>query len=144
MDARSVIGGSGLFGGEAVIARSLHRIAAPAPYAGVDLNHGFTAWARDLPTLDEAEAALVLRRAVFISAGRGVNLDAPGRTTGPRGGCWVWQPERAEQATRNIGSTLDFTARPEALTRDDRAWLDFAPQRRLGISPAASFPEGPG
>jgi hypothetical protein len=98
----------------------------PAPYAGLAIGTGFTGWVRDRLSLDEAEAALVLRRAVFISGGRGVDLDAPGRTTGPMGGCWVWQPERAASAKRNIGSTQDFTGRAELLTQDDQAWLDFA------------------
>ena len=75
--------------------------------------------------MDEAEAALVLRRAVFISGGRGVDLDAPDRRMGPRGGCWAWQPERAQRAVRMVGSTLDFTDRADDLTAHDRGWLAF-------------------
>ncbi|MDB5446991.1 MAG: hypothetical protein JWQ97_2308, partial [Phenylobacterium sp.] len=101
------------------------KIIAPEPYAGRDIGTGFTGFARGLP-LDEAEAALVLRRAVFISGGRMIDLDAPGRTTGPMGGCWVWQPERAALATRIVGSTRDFTGRADELARDDQAWLAFA------------------
>lgn len=101
-------------------------ITGPAPYAGLAIGTGFTGWVRERLSLDEAEAALVLRRAVFISGGRGVDLDAPGRTTGPMGGCWVWQPERAAAAKRNIGSTQDFTGRADVLLQDDQAWLDFA------------------
>lgn len=101
-------------------------IVGPAPFAGVGIGGGFTGWARDHLDLDLAEAALVLRRGVFISSGRTVDLDAPGRTTGPMGGCWVWQPERAALATRIVGSTHDFTERPQVLTLDDQDWLAFA------------------
>ena len=100
-------------------------IIGPKPFAGIGIGSGFTGWARDNLSLDEAEAALVLRRGVFISGGRGIDLDAPGRATGPMGGCWVWQPDRAPLATRMVGSTLDFTGRREVLARDDQAWLAF-------------------
>jgi hypothetical protein len=113
--------------GRAILAWEMEgaRIAAPEAYAGVNIGGGFTRWARERLSLDETEAALVLRRAVFISVGRGVDLDAPGRRTGPMGGCWAWQPERAALATRHVGSTLDFTDRAEALARDDQDWLAF-------------------
>lgn len=101
-------------------------ILGPAPYVGVNIDRGFTQWARGLD-VDTAEAALVLRRAIFISSGRGFDLDAPERRgIGPMGGCWVWQPERAPFATRNLGSTEDFTNRPEVLTSVDQDWLAFS------------------
>jgi hypothetical protein len=100
-------------------------IEAPAPYAGRDLGGGFTGFARSLP-LEDAEAALVLRRAVFISFARGFDLDAPDIPTGPLGGCWVRQPERYDQARRVMGSTWDFSGRDETLLSDDKAWLAFA------------------
>ena len=80
--------------------------------------------------LTETPAPWSLRRAVFIAHGRGMALDEPGGQFGPIGGCWVWQPERATHAKRMIGSTHDFAARPEVLTRDDRAWLAFAEAER--------------
>ena len=101
------------------------KITAPAPYAGRDVGSGFTGFARGSLSLEEAEAALVLRRAVFISGGRNVDLDHPLHTTGPVGGCWVWQPEQAAARQRITGSTLDFTDRAEELTRDDKGWLRF-------------------
>jgi hypothetical protein len=100
-------------------------IVGPEPYAGRGIGSGFTGWARETLSLDNAEAALVLRRAVFISGGRGIDLDAPGRRTGPVGGCWTWQPEQAARAVRMVGSTQDFTDRADDLTRDDRGWLAF-------------------
>lgn len=102
-------------------------IAAPPPFTGLDVGAGFTGWvAANLPD-DEAEAALVLRRAVFIANGRRYDLDREEFLgTGPLGGCWAWQPERAGLATRVVGSTLEFTGRAELLTQDDAAWLDFS------------------
>jgi hypothetical protein len=98
-----------------------YAIVSPPPFAGRSLGAGFTAWAaRDLDT-ETAEAALVLRRAVFISAGRGLADDfvsAP-----PTGGCWVQQPERAPDALRVKGSTRDFTGRVDKLTHSDEGWL---------------------
>ncbi len=102
-------------------------IEGPAPYAGRPIGTGFTGWVREALDLETAEAALVLRRAVFISSGRAIDLDDPSRRvgTGPMGGCWVWQPQRAAFAHRVVGSMQDFTDRPEALTADDQAWLGF-------------------
>ena len=100
-------------------------IDGPAPYAGHNIGSGFTDWTQRSLDIDAAEAALVLRRTVFISSGRGVDLDAPGKTTGPMGGCWSWQPERARQAIRNIGSAQDFSDRAEVLTLEDQPWLAF-------------------
>jgi len=117
--------------GEAVLVWDVEgsQILGPGVYAGRGIGAGFTSFARERLSLDEAEAALVLRRAVFISSGRGIDLDAPSRTTGPIGGCWVWQPEQAEGRRRVVGSTLDFTDRPEHLARDDQDWLGFVSPR---------------
>lgn len=104
-----------------------YTITSPPPYAGLGLGAGFTDWVDRTLSADEAEAALILRRGVFISRGRGMAafLDAQPRAL-PQGGCWVKQPGNAELARREIGSTLDFSGRSAALTRDDDAWLAFA------------------
>ena len=101
-----------------------HVIQAPALFAGRSIGTGFTAFVRTLPE-GEAEAALVLRRAVFVSQGRGIDIKALG-PMGPLGGCWAWQPERAGQVERIPESRLDFSDRPEALVADDQDWLAFA------------------
>ncbi|MFO1012157.1 MAG: hypothetical protein U1E50_00155 [Caulobacteraceae bacterium] len=117
-----------------------NNITGPDPYSGISLGGGFTGFARNLPTLDEAEASLVLRRAVFITTGRRENhpdrpvvmpTPIPGAAsaaaqprTGPMGGCWVWQPERAPITIGN-DNKQDFTDRPEVLTADDQDWLAF-------------------
>jgi hypothetical protein len=112
--------------GEVVLRWTLsdYAVAAPAPYAGVALGAGFSAWVSRTLDEAEAEAALVLRRAVFISSGRGMaaRLDAMAHAS-IRGGCWVQQPERARDALRQRGSTLDFAGRSHLLTADDDPWL---------------------
>jgi hypothetical protein len=99
-------------------------IIGNTPFDGVELREGFAEWALRTLSENECEAALALRRAVFISNGRKVNLDAlahPPATSG----CFTLQPERASQAVRMLGSTLDFTHRAYLLTQTDEAWLAF-------------------
>ncbi len=101
-----------------------YAITAPAPYAGHGLGSGFTSWVAQAFEPEEAEAALVLRRGVFISGGRGMAAKLDSHSSAPiSGGCWVQQPERAIHAVRQKGSTLDFTGRAEILTRADDDWL---------------------
>ncbi|MDP2005367.1 MAG: DUF2889 domain-containing protein [Rubrivivax sp.] len=97
-------------------------ITGPAPYAGMNLRVGLARWALANLSQDDAEAALVLRRAAAISLGKGVRLDAQVHAH-VTGRCWVQQEERAPQALRQVGSTWDFTARAEALCADDAQWL---------------------
>jgi hypothetical protein len=99
-------------------------IQGPPPYAGIDLYHGMARWALTHLPIEEAEAALVLRRATGIARGRGMNLDAQLHAR-PSGNCFAQQPQRAPQAIRIVGSTLDFATRQADLCADDRAWLAF-------------------
>jgi len=94
------------------------------------LGREFTAWVGTSLGAELAEAALVLRRAVFISNGRGrtEELDRAPHAA-PRGGCWVQQPERAPLAFRQKGTSLDFSLRPDVLTADDERWLAFEEPR---------------
>jgi len=112
--------------GETVLAWTLRRarIVEPEPYAGRTVGSGFTAFARTL-LLDEAEAALVLRRAVFVAGGR-ILLPVTGeRRQPPTGGCWVFQPERANLFKSIPNSSFDFTEHADRLTRGDQTWLRF-------------------
>lgn len=43
-------------------------IRAPEDFGGINVNHGFTAWAAKLTDENMAEAALVLRRAHLVHA----------------------------------------------------------------------------
>ena len=99
-------------------------IQGPAPYTGMDIYQGMARWALSTLPPDEAEAALVLRRATGISKGRGMNLDAQIHAF-PNGNCFSQQPRHASQALRMKGSTWDFAGIPERLCVDDQDWLAF-------------------
>lgn len=94
-------------------------IVAPSPYA--EVGHGFARWADATLGADDAEAAVVLRRACAIGMSRGIDLDSyptladmPGLSPV----CYSMQPERAPIAFRNHGVIRDFDARPDALLAD--------------------------
>jgi Protein of unknown function (DUF2889) len=108
-----------------------HVIRGPAPYAGVGLRAGFVDWANRTLAPEEAEAAIVLRRAVFVSGGRGRDLDAM-KTAPPRGGCYTQQPERAPFAHRVVGSTRDVTERSREAAAADSQWLAFDGENSAG------------
>lgn len=66
-------------------------------------------WAAELEP-DEREAALLLRRAVFISIGRTFDPDAQDDANKPPpGACFTHQPENYEPSARLRGSRRDFT-----------------------------------
>jgi len=97
-------------------------ITAPAPYAGVPLRAGMARWALQALEPENAEAALVLRRAVVISRGREIDQDARAHAEA-NSTCFVQQPARAPLARRMVGSTWDFTSTPDALCALDARWL---------------------
>jgi hypothetical protein len=104
-------------------------ILGPAPYAGIDMRQGMARWALTTLPVEEAEAALVLRRCALISLGRLKDIDKEPHAH-LTGRCYAQQPQRAPQAIRIVGSTWDFTEKPETPCRDDQAWLvhfDSAP-----------------
>lgn len=98
-------------------------ILEPAPYTGHELRAGFAGWALKTLSLDEAEAALVLRRAANISIGR-VNQHAGWAHARSTGFCYSQQPERAERATTVVGSILDWPS-ADPLCAADKAFLAF-------------------
>jgi len=72
-------------------------------------------------TLDEIEALFITRRAALICGSRLLDLDPllnPAATGHGVGACYVHQPDRMVAARRNLGSTLDFSDRPQALLAD--------------------------
>jgi Protein of unknown function (DUF2889) len=86
-----------------------HRIVAPEPYAGVD--RGFFRWADEHLPVDDAEAAIVMRRACTIGMGRGVDLDQYdnlGQLPELAPVCYSMQPERAPVAFRYRNRIRDF------------------------------------
>ncbi|MET0295556.1 MAG: DUF2889 domain-containing protein [Phenylobacterium sp.] len=97
------------------------RIASPAGYADRQLGAGFTQWVTAARP-NEAEAALLLRRAIQISNGRLVDLDAMAR---PRRivPCFTLSLARIDGARRMRGSARDFSAGAEPDRGSDEEWL---------------------
>ncbi|MGH8986615.1 MAG: DUF2889 domain-containing protein [Acidimicrobiia bacterium] len=96
-------------------------IADPPPYTDAPWQGGFFRWADATLSVDDAEAAIVLRRACEIGMGRGMDLDAYDKASelGPMmaGICHTMQPGVMEVAVRNKGSIRDFSDDPDALLR---------------------------
>lgn len=96
-------------------------ILAPKPFAGHDLR-SMMPWVKArFVDRDLLEAVIVLRRAVFVSGNRIYDMDrmAHAAATGHvSGACYVYQHGVAERAARELGSTLDFGAAPQALLAD--------------------------
>jgi hypothetical protein len=98
-------------------------LEGPTPFEGRSLGAGFTEFTSSLAR-DEAEAALVLRRALFVSQGRRLDLATLG-DRGPVGGCWAWQPERIARLERLPENRRDYSDDAQALLVGDAEWLDF-------------------
>ncbi len=99
------------------------RCVAPAPFSDVAFTGGFFRWADTSLPPDDAEAAIVLRRACTIGMGRGMDQDqwnsAAEVSSGSTGVCYSQQPERRNVALRVRGNVLDFDANPDALLSND-------------------------
>jgi hypothetical protein len=97
------------------------RVHGPDPFTGVDLRGGFLAWCEATLDPELAEAAVVLRRAAWMSPSRHMDLEAA--ETGREGGmrdatCWASQPERIETAVRMTGTLRDYGKDPTAPLAD--------------------------
>jgi hypothetical protein len=93
-------------------------IHAAGPFDGRSLKDAFQAWAETELEPDLAEAAIVLRRAAYISPVRFFDLDQyerPGDVTPIGGQCFTYTDGNAQRAQRQRGSKRDYTHRPEAL-----------------------------
>ena len=98
-------------------------IVAPAPFAGQGLRgSGFLAWAEAHLDAETAEAALLLRRSLFIAMGRVRDLDEAAAASAymgvARGSCHSFTPGIAEGALRVRGTSLEFSSAPHALLAD--------------------------
>jgi len=98
-------------------------IRSPERFAGLTLRgRPFLDWIHANLDADESEAALVLRRAVYIAIGRATDLDAIATAADvtPLAGasCHSMQPAVAPRALRVKGSTRQFSASPEPLLSD--------------------------
>ncbi|MGE0383207.1 MAG: hypothetical protein AB7Q97_00655 [Gammaproteobacteria bacterium] len=99
-------------------------ITAPAKFAGCNLKR-LNDWAPTMAAgIDDYEAFVVLRRAIYISSARSLDLESfPNAASIPGvdrvlGACAVYQPSVAPLAARVGGTRRDFTDRPEALLAD--------------------------
>ncbi len=95
------------------------RIVSPSPFS--EATGGFARWADATLPADEAEAAVVLRRACSIGLSRGLDLDSYPTLADMPGlapVCYSMQPERAPVAFRNRGLIRDYDGRPDALLAD--------------------------
>ena len=100
-----------------------HRILGPAPFQDVRLRgRPFLEWIAAHLDRDTAEAALVLRRALYIAMGRATDLDALASAADvtPIAGasCHSMQPGVAERALRVRGSTRQWSVSGAALLSD--------------------------
>lgn len=97
-------------------------ILSPAAFAEAPWRGGFMRWADATLRPDEAETAIVLRRACEIGIGRGMDLEAFTCASEladlMTGVCYSMQPEIMPVAFRNRGSIRDFARHPDALLRD--------------------------
>ncbi|HEV8296202.1 MAG TPA: hypothetical protein VGQ20_02865 [Acidimicrobiales bacterium] len=96
-------------------------ITAPEPFAGLPLRGRFIEWCEANLDDDLAEAAMLLRRAVWISPARRIDLEgcATANDSALREGvCFTAQPHRIAIAVRNRGSLRDYGHTPDALLSD--------------------------
>ena len=94
-------------------------IVEPLAYAGAPWTGGFFRWADTTLPVEEAEAAIVLRRACEIGMGRGMDLDSVDRADElaelMRGVCYTMQPAVIGTSLRNKGTIRDFSSSPDEL-----------------------------
>jgi hypothetical protein len=93
-------------------------IAEPSPpFDTAPWKGGFMRWADATLPPDDAECAIVLRRASDIGMGRAMDLDSVPRADElppmMAGVCHTMQPGVIEHAIRHVGSIRDFSAQPE-------------------------------
>jgi hypothetical protein len=98
------------------------RCVSPEPFASAPWRGGFLRWADETFDPDEAESAIVLRRACDIGMGRGMDLDAVDRAQEMEpmmaGVCYTMQPAQIRVALRNKGTIRDFDTAEEQLLAD--------------------------
>jgi hypothetical protein len=94
------------------------------PFDAAPWKGGFMRWADATLPEEDAESAIVLRRASDIGMGRGMDLDAvPVADQLPAmlaGICHTLQPTVVHVALRNVGSIRDFAHDPDRLLRPER------------------------
>jgi hypothetical protein len=101
------------------LTRTEHPIVDPPEFAGAPWKGGFFEWADMTLPVEEAEAAIVLRRACEIGLGRGMDLDGVDRADEladlMTGVCYTMQPAVIGKSLRNKGTIRDFSSSPDEL-----------------------------
>ncbi len=98
-------------------------IVTPAAFAGRDIGAGFTSFVAALDP-DAADAALALRRMLFVGQASAANDQYERMTHAPvTGGCWVQQRENAPFIERLHGQVLPPRTDPARLTEADEDFL---------------------
>ena len=94
------------------------KVVGPEPFAAADTRDGFFRWAETNFAPDDAEAAIVLKRASLIGLSRGLDLDryeTIAEMPGVAPVCWTQQPERAPVAFRVKGMIRDHDPAPDSM-----------------------------
>lgn len=91
----------------------------PPPMAGTSVAGLNSRSLAGLPH-EDAEAALLLRRAIWLSRGRWIDIDGVATAAGldPPGACFSYQPGIASQGLRRRGSERDFPDGVKPLSRE--------------------------
>ena len=100
------------------------KVVGPEPFAAADARGGFFRWAEANLTDDDAEAAVVLKRASLIGLSRGLDLDQYATIADMPGVapvCWTQQPDRAPVAFRVKGMIRDHDPAPDAMLAEGPA-----------------------
>jgi hypothetical protein len=90
-----------------------HEVLAPEAFRGLPTRQGFFAWCEAHLDPELTEAAQMLRRAIWMSPARRLDLEAyaDADASGIKHGiCYTSQPERLPLAIRNAGSLRDYSA----------------------------------
>ena len=97
-------------------------LVSPEPFTAAPWKGGFIRWADQTLEPEDAEAAIVLRRACDIGMGRGMDLeglDSAQELAGIMTGvCYTMQPEIMPVAFRQRGTIRDFAEHSDALLVD--------------------------
>lgn len=95
-------------------------IEGPPPFEGVALQRRFIQWAEENLESDQAEAAILMRRACFVSPVRFVDTTQWKVATDVGNGpvCFTFQPERAPTALRVQGSYVECEGDSDRLLGD--------------------------
>jgi hypothetical protein len=94
------------------------RVLDPGEWAGMQWRGGFIEWVRDHCTADQAEAALIVRRAVWLAPARRIDLEAcdvADQSGLQVGVCYTSTPERLFISARNKGSLRDRSFRASTI-----------------------------